>query len=298
MPQAATIYRILIASPSDCIEERKVIPQVISSWNASHSLATAAVIEPILWETHVIPELGDRPQAIINKQIVEACDILVGVFWTRLGSDTGKAVSGTAEEIEEIRRNGKKALLYFSKAPVILDSIDLQQYQALQTYKKSVQKEGITFDYISIADLREQFQRHLSALMASMHRVSPEKPDDGKDEIHNISYNQLVTSLYKVVDKYAHYSSTPPTASLEEYAEKEQVVKDWLFENKMECDSEIYEKARATILKIRRFTEAGNMVKTLLGGDGRPSKKDLTLQLQELEGDIDWIDKRVRDRKS
>ena len=56
---------------------------------------------PVGWETHATPAMGDRPQAIINKQILAGCDLLVAVFWTRLGSPTGAAASGTVEEIEE-----------------------------------------------------------------------------------------------------------------------------------------------------------------------------------------------------
>ena len=66
MVQTGLIFRALVASPSDCIHERKIIPEVISLWNAVHSLSSAAIIEPILWETHSHPAIGDRPQAIIK----------------------------------------------------------------------------------------------------------------------------------------------------------------------------------------------------------------------------------------
>ena len=165
MPQIGLIYRILVASPSDCIHERKAIPEVIYSWNAMNSFQRSAILEPVLWETHAIPELGDRPQAIINKQLVEKCDILVGTFWTRLGTHTGKATSGTVEEIEEFRKAGKPVLLYFSSVPVVPESIDRKQYKALSNYKKQLEKEGIIFKYDSMTDLQEQFQMHLSEVV-------------------------------------------------------------------------------------------------------------------------------------
>jgi hypothetical protein len=74
MPQKGTIYRILIASPSDCVKERSSIPEIIYSWNSVHSFHTGIILEPVMWETHVIPELGNRPQEIINNQIVDSCD--------------------------------------------------------------------------------------------------------------------------------------------------------------------------------------------------------------------------------
>lgn len=176
MPQSGTIYRILTASPSDCIEERKVVPEVISAWNAAHSLHAGAILEPVLWETHARPELGDRPQAIINKQLVEHCDVLIGTFWTRLGTDTGKAESGTAEEIEEFRAKGKPVLLYFSSAPVVPQNLDREQFDALMKYKKKLQGTGIYFEYDSISHFRQLLQGHLAGTLAGLHVKSIETP--------------------------------------------------------------------------------------------------------------------------
>lgn len=164
MPQQGLIFRILVASPSDCVQERKAIPDVIYAWNAAHSYHRGLILEPVLWETHSRPELGDRPQGILNRQLVEGCDILIGAFWTRLGTHTGQAESGTAEEIEEFRRAGKPVLLYFSSVPVVPESIDPTQYTGLTEYRKKLEAEGIVSRYESIADLREQLHRHLSSL--------------------------------------------------------------------------------------------------------------------------------------
>jgi hypothetical protein len=168
MPQIGTIYRVLVASPSDCEDERQVVTQVIHAWNAANSLPLGAILEPVLWETHARPELGGRPQAILNTQLVENCDILIGTFWTRLGTKTGKAESGTAEEIKEFRRQGKHVLLYFSSRPVALDSVDAGQYAALKVYKDKLRTDGIVFDYESPAQLRELLQGHLASLMHNL----------------------------------------------------------------------------------------------------------------------------------
>jgi hypothetical protein len=88
-PKKGLIYRVLIASPSDCVKERSSIPEIIYSWNSSHSFPTGIILEPVMWESHVIPDLGGRPQEVINKQIVDSCDFLIGAFWTRIGTVTG-----------------------------------------------------------------------------------------------------------------------------------------------------------------------------------------------------------------
>ena len=94
--------KILIASPSDVQEERKIAEKVINAWNTSNSDERKLMLEAILWESHSAPESGDRIQGILNKQIVDGCDAAIGIFWTRIGTHTGVAPGGAVEEIERL----------------------------------------------------------------------------------------------------------------------------------------------------------------------------------------------------
>ena len=161
MTYQANVYRVMLASPSDVKEERAEFPRILDTWNALHSAHEKAVILPVKWETHSIPEMGDRPQAIINKQLVNDSDILVGVFWTKLGTPTGKAASGSVEEVEEFRAKGKPVLLYFSNAPVVADSINVDQYKLLKEYRDKCFAEGLVATYDSVGDFRELLLHHL-----------------------------------------------------------------------------------------------------------------------------------------
>src|SRR5579871_1904897 len=100
MPRETRCYEVLIASPGDVQAERQIIVECIDDWNAAHSRSSSVILQPRRWELDVYPELGDRPQEIINKQIVDTADIVLGVFWHRIGTPTGQAESGTVEEIE------------------------------------------------------------------------------------------------------------------------------------------------------------------------------------------------------
>src|ERR1700676_735052 len=111
-------YRVLIASPSDMAKERKAATEAVNDWNAQHAVAESIVLLPVRWETHAMPKSDVRPQEAINCQLVRRCDILVGLFWTRFGSSTGVAESGTVEEIDQFVASGKPALLYFSNRPI------------------------------------------------------------------------------------------------------------------------------------------------------------------------------------
>ena len=136
MSFSATTYNVMIASPSDVSAERATVRSVVHEWNAINAEDRAQVLLPTGWDTHSWPEMGGRPQEIINKQILKNADLLIAVFWTRVGSPTGKAPSGTIEEIEEHLAEDKPAMIYFSSVPVQMDIVDREQYDALQEFKK------------------------------------------------------------------------------------------------------------------------------------------------------------------
>jgi hypothetical protein len=161
MPYNANVFKVMIASPGDVAGERTVIREVLAEWNVIHSDTRKLVLLPIGWETHTSPEMGERPQAIINKQILKDCDLLVGVFWTRIGTATGDYASGTVEEIEEHIKAGKPAMLYFSAAPVLPDSVDATQYAALKAFKDSCKSRGLYETYADINEFKGKFYRQL-----------------------------------------------------------------------------------------------------------------------------------------
>ena len=113
------------------------------------------------WESHSSPEMGASPQEIINNQILDKCDFLVGVFWTRIGTATTEYASGTVEEIEKHIAADKPAMLYFSSQPVVMDTVDPDQYSELSKFKKSCQSRGLYEGYDSHSDFKEKFYRHL-----------------------------------------------------------------------------------------------------------------------------------------
>jgi hypothetical protein len=138
----AETYRVLIASPSDMAEERQAATDAINEWNVQHAAAESVVLLPVKWETHATPKSGVRPQQAINDQLVGRADILIGMFWTKLGTSTGVAESGTVEEIDQFVAAGKPALLYFSHRLIDPDKIDLKQTQKLRSYKTATCKKA------------------------------------------------------------------------------------------------------------------------------------------------------------
>jgi hypothetical protein len=97
--------------------------------------------------------------------VLKNADVLVGIFWTRVGSPTGKAISGSIEEIEEHMKSGKPTMLYFSEIPVVMDTIDLAQYDQLKAFKAWAIKQGLIERFESREDFRSKFRKHLPMVL-------------------------------------------------------------------------------------------------------------------------------------
>jgi hypothetical protein len=163
MPYEATVYNLFVASPSDVRPEREIARQVISEWNAAHAESEKAVLQPIGWDTHSYPEMGERPQEIINRLVTKS-DILVSIFWSRLGSPTGLAASGTIEEIEKHRGAKKPTMIYFSTAPVPHD-VDTKQIEEVHKLRRKYESEGLIGTFENPEGFRRVFTQDLAASM-------------------------------------------------------------------------------------------------------------------------------------
>lgn len=161
MSYTAKAFNVMVASPGDVASERSIVRDVVYEWNAVHSAPRRIILLPIGWESHSSPEMGAKPQAIINNQVLDKCDLMVGVFWTRLGTETDEYASGTVEEIERHAAAGKPVMLYFSSQPVAMDTVDLDQVARLKKFKDSCKSRGLYESYDSHADFRSKFYRHL-----------------------------------------------------------------------------------------------------------------------------------------
>lgn len=106
MPYQSVTYNVMIASPVDVVAERNTVRQVLADWNIVHSQSRQIVLMPIGWETHSSPQMGDHPQSILNKQILQKSDLLVGVFWTHVGTPTDTYVSGSVEDFSQVNSSG------------------------------------------------------------------------------------------------------------------------------------------------------------------------------------------------
>lgn len=158
----AESYRVMIGSPSDLSEERQAATDAINDWNALHASSAGVVLLPVRWETHATPRAAVRPQEAINEQLVRNSDLLIGMFWTKLGTNTGVAESGTVEEIDQFVAAGKPAMLYFSSRPISPEKIDLKQHKKLRKFKEATYKTALVGGFASVVELRTTLLRDLT----------------------------------------------------------------------------------------------------------------------------------------
>ena len=170
-------FRILIASPSDVTEEREIAVRVIQDWNDLYSHLRNVVLLPLRWETHTAPEFGVRPQEAINRAIVDDCDLLIGMFSTRIGTATGVAESGTLEEIERVAKAGKPVMLYFSKVGADPDLLDLEQLRRLREFKADITSHALIESYKSTLDFRDKLTKQLEMKVRDLQNLdNPNQP--------------------------------------------------------------------------------------------------------------------------
>lgn len=136
MVEHAKVVQIIIASPSDIKAERESIPRIFDTWNNAQK---DVFLKPLMFESGSVPEMGDHPQHILNKQLVEKGDLLIAIFWSKIGTPTPTAKSGTIEEIREfIKIKGpSRVMVYFCTRhlPVSPGDLDLKEIQTLNDFK-------------------------------------------------------------------------------------------------------------------------------------------------------------------
>lgn len=161
MPFDALAVPVMIASPGDVQAERDIVRATIHEWNAANAISREVILIPVGWETHSAPDLSGRPQEIINERLLKDCDLLVGIFWTKLGTPTGEAASGTVEEIQKHLDAGKPAMVYFSSAPVAPQLLDPEQFGKLEEFQSWCRKRGLIEMFENTEEFRRKFSNQL-----------------------------------------------------------------------------------------------------------------------------------------
>jgi hypothetical protein len=167
MAYSGLIRRLLISCPSDLpMSDLAVVHKAINRWNGVYGHSFGAAIIPISWGTHAAAEFGGAPQELLNRQLVDGCDMCLALFANRLGTRTVLAESGTAEEIERIAETGRYVAVLRSRRQVDTSRIDLAQAQRLEKYLETLQVRALILDYATDDELSQKVDTILAAAVA------------------------------------------------------------------------------------------------------------------------------------
>jgi hypothetical protein len=167
---------VLIASPSDALLGRDAVERNLHAWNDHRTDESGFILRPRRWEIASVPLSGrGDAQSIINSQLVDEADIVIGIFYHRLGTVTPRAISGTAEEIERAIKAGKPVHLYFAKKPLPYDH-DAKQFQALRQFRKLMADSGWVLEFNTEEDLAQRAQQAIELDIRDLRKNLPKHP--------------------------------------------------------------------------------------------------------------------------
>lgn len=164
MAYRALVLHLLISAPSDVPnEDMAIIRKTISQWNLTLGRTVGLTVLPVSWSEHAATEFGERPQSILNGQIVEESDLAIALFYDRLGTPTGEAVSGTAEEIEIlVGAKREVGVLVNTSARKPATGTVLDERRRLGRYLDELREKAIVLDYADAAELVGHLNNFLS----------------------------------------------------------------------------------------------------------------------------------------
>lgn len=170
------LVKLTFCGPSDVAKELELARGVVNRWNLQHGEVRGFWVKTQHWSTDCHPALGDRPQGVVNGQIIDESDILVAIFWSRFGTPTGVADSGTEEEIRRGVRLNKKVMVYFSALEPLPPDAKTEQTEKVWAFRQELRSsEGLCWSFSSRAQFERLFETHLALALNAL-KPPPAKP--------------------------------------------------------------------------------------------------------------------------
>ena len=157
VPRDVRTITLFLASPSDVAAERDSVRRTVDEWNQTRGRDRSTFFYLLSWETTVAAGFGLDGQDVVNTQIGNDYDALIALFWTRVGTATPRAASGSIEEYERAlqryRNNEDIEIAFlFKDAPVPISEIDVKQIGDLNALRSRIESEGALYKTFTHSD--------------------------------------------------------------------------------------------------------------------------------------------------
>jgi hypothetical protein len=173
--------KIFLASPSDVPTERRHVKKVIDELN--QTVADEKGVYFVLTSSeNAFPGYGKDGQAILNEQIgkMQEYDLFIGIMWSRIGTPTPRAKSGTAEEfgraIQALRcRKKPEVWFYFrlSKVRPPTTAEEVRQLGEVVAFRNKFREKGLFWEYETPAAFCDQLRIHLTLWLNQRQEKTP-----------------------------------------------------------------------------------------------------------------------------
>ncbi|OEE26202.1 hypothetical protein A1Q3_14145 [Aliivibrio fischeri ZF-211] len=189
MARSETIISVFVASPGDVSDERNALESVVNELNRTWSRTLNLRLELVKWESDVYPNFGAYSQDVINKQINDNYDVFIAMFWSKVGSPTDVADSGTIEEFNRAYQkytddpNSVDIMVYFKDQAIPPSTMDFEQLQKLQQLKKQLGTQGgLYWTFDNTEDFENLLRGHLSRVAQSWaHKLALSNKNESVD---------------------------------------------------------------------------------------------------------------------
>lgn len=169
-----TELRVFVASPSDVVQERDRLREVVEELNRTVADRLGLVLKLLDWRD-IAPGMG-RPEDVVLTQLpLEKWDVFIGILWTRFGTPPGEThpvtgqplLSGTEEEFtlayQAWLETGRPQMLFYRcMRPMSMDG-DAVQLQRVQEFFKNFEAAGAHPGLAQIYQTVQDFERRVRA---------------------------------------------------------------------------------------------------------------------------------------
>ncbi len=173
----ARIITVFVASPGDVAAERQHVHDVAAALNRNTAPERDVQFRVLDYKTDARPRLHGRgPQGPIDEDIaIGECDIVVGIFWKRIGTPIPEmdGESGTVHELRTaIAAEKPEVVICFNDAPYRpKDVAEAKQTMQLLEFREEIR--GLELAYDGAADFREKIRDYLEKYMIAHHPLKP-----------------------------------------------------------------------------------------------------------------------------
>jgi hypothetical protein len=171
--------RVILIAPDDVENELETIRVVAEQANQLRLKERLILWN---WRTDATPGMHlDGPQGLADQQMrISEADLVIAVFWTRLGTPVQTDESGTAHELrlawESWKETRKPTVwIYFCSRAVPQSALEeVDQFPRLRSFRRSLPTEQMCWEFDSVEELQRDFTKHLG-IWLNEHDLEPTK---------------------------------------------------------------------------------------------------------------------------